>query len=77
MYSIPERYGMKDRLLPVDTAVIREIKAYMGGDSIIEFVPREYAEQAQAALNSLGVAKLSTGNVWAVFVTMLRVMYQS
>ncbi|KAF9511735.1 hypothetical protein BS47DRAFT_1363611 [Hydnum rufescens UP504] len=76
VYSIPERYGMKDRLLPIDVDVIREIKAYMGGDSIIGFVPPEYAQQARAAFDSLGVIKLSVGNVWSVFVAMLPIMYQ-
>ena len=74
-YALPERFGLKDHLLPIDTAVIKEIKESLGGDAILEFVEPEFAQTAQTALDSLNISKLTPENVWAIFVALLPLVF--
>ena len=74
-FSLPEEWGGRNCLLPVDVAVVREIKDTMGGDSLLEFTSPEYAKRAQAAYDSLNVINLTGENIWDVFCAMYRIMY--
>lgn len=74
-FALPERWGGRDCLIPVDVAVIREIKAAMGGDDILSFVTAEFHERAEHAYDSLVIAVLSFENVWAVFSHMLPLLF--
>jgi hypothetical protein len=49
--------------LSVDINVICELKAAMGGDSILDFVAPEFAERVQVAYDSLNILSLSAENV--------------
>jgi len=46
-------------------------KQAIGGPSLLEFVTSEFAEQAEAAYEALGVTKLTMENVWHVFSDLL------
>lgn len=70
-FAMPEKWGGHNCLLPVDVEVIHQIKEEMGGDSLLEFVTYEYSQWAQAAYDTLGVAKLTLENVWDVFQALL------
>jgi hypothetical protein len=52
-FSLPESWGGRNCLLPVDVSIIREIKAAMGGDALLDFVSPEFAARAQAVYDSL------------------------
>ncbi|KAG9316859.1 hypothetical protein JVU11DRAFT_2931 [Chiua virens] len=47
-FSLPEQWGGRNCLLPIDMNVIREIKAEMGGDALLEFTSVEFSARAQA-----------------------------
>lgn len=66
-FSLPESWGGRNCLLPVDINVIRELKAEMGGDSLLEFTSVEFSVCAQTAYDSLHIVNLSFENVWFVF----------
>lgn len=70
-FSMPEKWGGRNCLLPVDVEVVRQIKEEMGGDSLLAFVTDDYSQQAQAAYDTLGVEKLTLENVWDVFQALL------
>jgi hypothetical protein len=74
-FSLPENWGGRDCLLPVDVNVIRELKEAMGGDDILEFVSEEFAERAQAAYNSLHIRNLTAENVWYIFRELCTLLY--
>ncbi len=71
VFSLPHKYGLKDDLLPIDADVVRDIKKAMGGDELLQFVPRELSERFEAAYATLGVEKLTMENVWVVFEHLL------
>ncbi|KIP10695.1 hypothetical protein PHLGIDRAFT_22139 [Phlebiopsis gigantea 11061_1 CR5-6] len=70
-FTLPNLWNGGNYLLPVDLAVVREIKEAMGGDDILEFTSREFREQAQGIFDVLSVTSLSFSNVWHVFHAML------
>ena len=74
-FSMPERWGGWNCLLPIDVAVIREIKEVMGGDEILEFVSREFLEHAEAAYESLHVQDLTFENVWPIFKELIPLVF--
>ena len=74
-FSLPESWGGRDCLLPIEVGPIRELKKAMGGEEILQFVSSDYAERADAAYNGLGIAKLTFDNVWAVFKDLFHEMY--
>ncbi|KAH7909728.1 hypothetical protein BJ138DRAFT_1114711 [Hygrophoropsis aurantiaca] len=66
-FSLYENWGGRNCLLPVDVAVIREIKEAMGGDALLDFVTPEFSQRAQAAYDTLNIVDLTLENVWHVF----------
>ena len=62
-FAMPEKWGGRNCLLPVDVDIVRQIKEEMGGDSLLEFVTDEYSRQAQTAYDTLGIRKLTLENV--------------
>lgn len=66
-FSLPQNWGGRDCLLPVNRDVVHELKEAMGGDQILEFVSREFSERAEVAYNSLEVMNLTIENVWYIF----------
>ena len=74
-FSLPESWGGRDCLLPVDVKVIQDIKAAMGGDSILDFVAPEFSEVAQAAFDTLGITDLSPENVWHIFRALYPIVF--
>lgn len=74
-FSLPEKWGGRNCLLPVDVEVVRELKEHMGGDALLNFVTPEFAERAQAAYDSLNITKLAPDNVWIVFRAMLPLVF--
>lgn len=71
IYSFPKDYGLKDQLIPVDCNLIRELKLQLGGDSLLNFVPPEFAELAFTAYEKLGSPAVSIHNAWEVFVQIV------
>jgi hypothetical protein len=74
-FSLPEKWGGRNCLLPVDVSVIREIKSAMGGDALLEFVSPEFSECAQIAYDSLNISELTFQNVWTIFTAMYPLVY--
>jgi hypothetical protein len=74
-FSMPEQWGGRNCLLPIDVNIIREIKDAMGGDSFLEFTTPEFSAQCEAAYNSLGISKLTAENVWHVFQALYPLVY--
>lgn len=72
---MPEAWGGRDCLLPVDVNVIREIKEAMGGDSLLEFTTAEFSDLAQTAYDSLAITNLNPENVWHVFQELLPLVF--
>ncbi len=74
-FSMPDRWGGRNCLIPVDVNVIREIKETMGGDALLAFVTPDFDKQAQKAFDKIGISHLTMDNAWAVFAAMLPVLY--
>ena len=77
-FALPERWGGKNCLLPIDDmSIIREIKAEMGGDDILRFplVTPEFEASAQKACDGLAIQELNFDNVWVVFQQLLPLLY--
>ena len=74
VFSMPEKYGLKNMLLPLNKAqlkIVAEIKMAMGGEDIIAFVPRDFADRDEAILATLKVSKISMEIEWEVFECMI------
>jgi len=76
-YSLLEKWGGRDFLMPIDIEMVQEIKQTMGGDSILEFNLAEFSEKAQEAYNTLGLNELSFLNVWEVYSVMKQLLFTS
>jgi len=76
-FSLPEKWGGRNCLLPVDVKIVCELKEALGGDALLDFVAPEFAEQANAAYQTLNISKLKFDNVWDVFSDMLSLLYPS
>ena len=74
-FCMPEAWGGRDCLLPVDVAVVREIKEAMGGDDLIAFVTPEFDARAQDAYDSLNVSELTLDNIWHIFRALLPLVF--
>ena len=74
-FSLPEEWGGRNCLLPVDVAIVRDIKETMGGDSLLAFTSVEFSEHAQLVYDSLNVVELTGENIWDIFRAMYRIMY--
>ncbi|KAJ7779987.1 hypothetical protein B0H16DRAFT_1830576 [Mycena metata] len=70
-YSLPETWGGRQCLQPVDMDVIRQMKEDMGGDALIAFSTPQFSARAQLGYDALGIQKLEQGNIWDVFRAML------
>ena len=69
-FSLCEKWGLRDCLIPVDVDVIQEIKQEMGGDAILDFVTSDFAACARTAFDALEIVSLEFDNVWDIFVAM-------
>ena len=75
-FSLYQKYGLSDCLLPIDNMdLIRELKASMGGDAILEFVSADFSERAELAYATLDIEKLTMENVWVVFHELLSLVF--
>lgn len=74
-FSLPQKWGGKNYLLPVDLNVIQELKEAMDRDSILNFVSMEFSEICQRAYDSLHVKALTFENVWYVFWDMFSIVF--
>ena len=54
--------------------IVEEIKQAMGGDSLFDFVSKDYSEAAEEAYAALGVQELTFENVWHVFESLLSLL---
>jgi len=75
-YTLPEHFGASDCLQPVDTRVIREIlrepELQEGKDLLNDWgVPDWFANEAEAALQTLHVKEITLHNVWIIFHALL------
>ncbi|KIJ36436.1 hypothetical protein M422DRAFT_179437 [Sphaerobolus stellatus SS14] len=69
--ALHAEYGGKNCLQSVPKDIVKEMKEHLGGQELLEFVDREYAERAQAVFDSLNICNLSLTNVWYIFRDML------
>ena len=77
-FSMPETWGGRNCLLklsPEQLDIVREIKAAMGGDELLEFNSRGFREKAIAIYDSLNIVDLNFTNVWHIFRAMYVKMY--
>ncbi|KAJ7210229.1 hypothetical protein C8J57DRAFT_1454178 [Mycena rebaudengoi] len=74
-FSLYERWGGKNCLLPVNVEVIRQMKKDMGGDDLIAFSTPEFAARAQEVYDSLLITTLTQQNIWSVFTAMLPLVF--
>jgi len=75
-FSLPEMWGGRDCLLGIDNlTVIAELKESLGGDGLISFSTPEFSAHAQEHYDSLAIVDLTFKNVWAVFTTMLPLVF--
>ncbi|KJA25629.1 hypothetical protein HYPSUDRAFT_85343 [Hypholoma sublateritium FD-334 SS-4] len=70
-HSLYTKYGGEDCLQPVDTDVIHQLMADIGGEKLIQFVTPEYAAHAQSIYATLNIQSLAFDNVWLIYSTML------
>ncbi|KAH7869316.1 uncharacterized protein C8R40DRAFT_1241123 [Lentinula edodes] len=71
-FSLYEKYGGENGLLPVDCTIVKQLMENIGGEDLIRFVSRDYAAKAQAVfVDQLGNPKLTMTNVWDIFQEML------
>lgn len=71
IYNFPEAYGLTDQLLSVDTTLISELKAELGGDGILDFVSPEFSAIAEQAYTQINSPSVTLGNVWFIFSSLL------
>ena len=74
-FSLPELWGGRNCLLPVDVAVVEQMKADMGGDALIAFSTPEFTAWAEEVYDSLGIQELTKDNVWDIFTAMLPLVF--
>jgi hypothetical protein len=74
-FMTPELWGGQNLLLPVDTEVIREIKAALEDEAVLEFSTPEFIAEAEQVYNTLNISRLTFSNVWHVFTIMLPLVF--
>ncbi|KAF8884385.1 hypothetical protein BD779DRAFT_1741354 [Infundibulicybe gibba] len=62
-FSLPESWGGRNCLLPVNLDIVQRLKQELGGDDLLEFVPNDFSEQASRAYDTLGVQELNLENI--------------
>jgi len=77
VYSSPEKYSLKDQLIPVDRDLVRELKLQLGGDSLLNFVKPEFADLARGIYDGIGSPSVLSHNAWSVFKTMLPIITEA
>jgi hypothetical protein len=75
-YSMPETWGGRECLIPVDMSAIKPMKEDLGGEAIMEFTSLEFSRRAQTVYDSLAIVRLSVQNVWDIFAKMYDQLYQ-
>ena len=74
-FALYESWGGCDCLLPIaNCAPIKDMMDILGGSSLLDFVPPDYAQQAEAAFDQLGISEINMGNVWDIFRDLLNVL---
>ncbi|KAF7364462.1 hypothetical protein MSAN_01107600 [Mycena sanguinolenta] len=61
-FTLPEKWGGRNCLLPISMDQVRKMKADLGGAALLEFTGVEFAQRAQVVLDSLQPIKLSLEN---------------
>jgi hypothetical protein len=77
-YSLPHKWGGRQRLLNVDLDVVHKIKEFISnGDDMFHFplVTVEFERQAEKAYQTLHIQDLTLSNVWNVFSIMLPLLF--
>ena len=74
-YSLPEKWGGRNCLIPVDLSLIREMKEQLGGPDIMNFTSADFSQRAQMVYDTIQITKLSFQNVWDVFDAMYIRLY--
>ncbi|KAI0694409.1 hypothetical protein BC835DRAFT_1218090, partial [Cytidiella melzeri] len=74
-FTLPDKWGGLNCLLPVDMHIIRDIKEAMGGNNILGFVSCDFRKCTEHVYASLNVAQLEFDNVWFVFNAMLPLVF--
>ncbi|KAF7341610.1 hypothetical protein MSAN_02058400 [Mycena sanguinolenta] len=62
VFTLPEKWGGRNCLLPIFVDQVRKMKADLGGTLLLEFTSVEFARRAQVVLDSLQPIKLSLEN---------------
>jgi hypothetical protein len=74
-YAVPQLWGGRNCLIPVDVSLVKEMKEQLGGPAILEFTSADFARRAELVYDSLRIVKLSFQNVWDVFGAMHANLY--
>ncbi|TFY75926.1 hypothetical protein EWM64_g8088 [Hericium alpestre] len=74
-FSLPQDWGGRNCLLPIDVNIIRDLKQELGGDQLLDFTSAEFSARAQVAYDSLQITKLTFQNAWDVFNAMLPLVF--
>ncbi|KAI6124718.1 hypothetical protein EDD16DRAFT_1691098 [Pisolithus croceorrhizus] len=72
--ALAAEYGGESQLIAIDCAVVHHLMEEIGGESLIEFVDREFTAHAQVVFDSLGM-EITPHNIWQVFTKMLPLVY--
>jgi len=73
-YTFPDQFGGEDCLIPVETAVVKEILDDMEQEkeALMDWgVPEEFAAEAEKALKAAKLGPVTVKNVWNVFSVLL------
>ncbi|KAG6371338.1 hypothetical protein JVT61DRAFT_9712, partial [Boletus reticuloceps] len=69
--ALAPEYGGTNWLIPVDVAVIRRLKAAIGGEELLRFVDVEFAQHAEAVFATLDIQTITLNNIWQTFTQMV------
>jgi hypothetical protein len=74
-FALYESWGGHNCLLPIaNCEPIKDMMEVLGGSSLLDFVPPDYAQEAEAALEKLGISEINMENVWDVFKDLLEML---
>ena len=73
-FTLYQKWGGQNCLLPVNVNVVRSMKEFMGGDELLSFVPLAFADRAEVAYIALNI-NLTMSNVWLVFNQLLPILF--
>jgi hypothetical protein len=69
-HAVPQVWGGRDCLIPVDVSAVRRMKEDLGGEALLESMSLDYSMRARAIYDTLGIVNLSYEKVWDVLATM-------